>query len=1367
MIKIDVNKALEQIFAFVIAYFRPSLAKFIIWPLLLTGLGFLNPPLWVEIVNWLLVNQNVFPQYQIPLSEPNGVWGWSLILLSIFIYFFETVAQVIKSKNKNADDLYKNIEEVPTRTADVLVDKLNETGFTASHLQDEKILKLINEISQLRYFGAFPKKEKINQLAKSILDGELKGGTSPVKSRTLALLARYLCFSDNLEVAEVYLSESSKLIETKETLVADVFIQADKKNNLDSLARFTQEQSSLHYSAIFMLRRTKEGVTEAIKWLDNAQLNIESLDTDGQIALINALLETEQWERALKQVYKLQNIADINSPALAQVVAFTFLSNSIKAVELRKSVMQQIPFWADSFPLSDDAKSVSLRNEAVIMFKLCAKLARKLGAFEVSEASEKFALWLELRNPDTFQIAEGKLNNYLSDASDKALEYLPLAFAFKINLDYLKVEEEVNRQTALSNDTSPILGVARFVLALNQKGSSQVIEYINDHREQLVKHVNPATIKMLEVEVLAKAGLTEDAEALLSKWDQDGAIPEEIKHLRNIIASVKGEDPIALALSQYNDTNNVSDLAQLVNLLERSGLKEKYLFYTLKLFGITATEQDALRVANASSAIRHFTELHKFLIDNFDLVEKSKPLMFHWAWSLFRKGYFSKSKECLLELKKLNDQHLDLQSLDVHLAIYTGNWDSLTVIIESSWENRNSLSAEELMQAAQLAKAVSPNRAKEILEYTTSQFPEDPKVLASAYITATALGWEDKKDTGDWLNKATMLSNEEGPLHMTTFDELKNIVADQRERNDVVYKAYEEGDAPIFVIANLLNRTLSDFYLIQPIANLKSTDIRKKSFIGAFHSTRQEQVVTGKVVSIDASSLLILGQLNLLKQLFNFFTQIILPHSLIRWLFDEKQKIAFHQPSQIQKAKEVEALVADGVIKIIDPSGVKTSNLSLDVGEELAFLLEHASDNSCADKEILVICSYPVYKVGGFREQIIDLSEYNENLSSCIALVKKLKDIEVITEDEYEKALSYLVQHDQEWPSNPIIGDTAALYLDSLSLTYLMTVGVIEKFRNTELSVFIHRSEFDDFKKLRTFDSTISEADIKLEQIRKKLFKGIQSEKVVFSSMQVTELDAENNKDKATQPTEELFQALTKSDVALIDDRFMNQHAKITFDKKDTPIFTSLDFIETLYANQAITEKEKFSYRAKLRESGFGLVPITIEELNYHLDKSSINNGIVRPTKELKLIKENLSLLKINRLIKLPRDANWLHASLRNLSSALKSQWSENVTVEVSSARATWLYGLLDFRGWSHCMEIRHEEGMAYIGEMIRANTLLIAPEEIAGDLKVKYYEWLEGTVLLPLKNEDPTSYVSLVESIKAQIERLTNKSLIEGGANE
>lgn len=1361
--KIDSNKILNKVCGLlekIISIYKPSLARALIVPTSLAGIAILSPPWWLDLINWVVTNQNFVDEYKKAISETDPALGWGLLGYSLLVFILESLKVLVEKR------ITENTH-IPEETADLVIKKIGELPSSASHIIDEKINKRIAELQNLRFFQTYPKEEKAIQLATEIIGGDLAGGSSPVKALGLAQSARYLSVGDNIEKAKKYVEESKKLTYVREIKIAEAFIKTIDADVDDGIAILVGDDNITNYSAIFMLRRAKQGAVEAINWLDNARLNIESLDIDGQFSLISALLEINKWERALEEVYKLRNTEEISSPALAQIIAFTLLTNSIKAIELRKSVMQQIPFAAESFPLSDDTQSIRLRVEAIKMFNVCAESARFLGAIEVSEVSERYALWLELRNPDTVQIAEAKLKKHLSYPSYKALEYLPLAFAFKINLDYSKVEEEVNRMTALSNGENPALGVARLVLAFNQKDHSKTIEYINTHREQLVKNVTPETINMLEIEVLAKAGLIEDAEELCSKLEIAGTIPEQIRILKSLIASVKGEDSVALAILQYNKTENISDLAQLVNVLESSNLKEKGLFYSLKLFKITGTEQDALRVANALSINKHFAELYQFLGDNFELVERSASLMFHWAWSLFRKGSFEESKERLLELKNrgVNNQHLDLQSLDVSLAIYTGDWDSLTVIIENSWVNRNDLSAEELMQVAQLAKAIFPKRAKEILEYTTSRFPENPNVLASAYFTATTLGWEDKKDSSDWLNKAVKLSNDEGPLHKTSLDEFKSIITAQREKNDNVYKAYDEGSVPIFLIANLLNRTLSDFYLIQPIENLNSTDIRKKSYIGAFHSSRLEKVIVGKRASVDTSSLLVLGQLDLLKQLFEVFTQIILPHSLNRWLFDEKQKIAFHQPSQIQKAKEIEALVVDNIIKIIEPREIKEANLALDVGEDLTLLLEYASDNSSIDQQALVTCSYPVYKIDGFSNQIIELSEYKENLISCTTLVKKLKDIEMITEDEYEKAFLYLKQHDQEWPSSPRIADNASIYLDSLSLTYLMSVGILGKFKNTDLKVFIHRNEFENFKKLRAYDSAINEADTKLEQIRKELFKGIQAKKVIFSSKPISDGEAEG--DRLNQPTEELFQAITESDVVLVDDRFINQHGSIAIDNKNTPIFTSLDFIETLYANQIISQKTKFSYRAKLREAGFGLVPITIEELNYHLDKSSIIDGIFRPTKELKLIKQNLSLLKINRLIKLPRDAEWLISSLRSLSSALKSQWSEDNSIEVSCARSNWLYDLLDYRGWSHCLETRPEEGMAYVGEMIRVNTLLIAPEELNDALKVQYFKWLESNVLLPLSQLDPATYGSLIESIKEQIKKLVSKCFLEGDMNE
>lgn len=265
--------------------------------------------------------------------------------------------------------------------------------------------------------------------------------------------------------------------------------------------------------------------------------------------------------------------------------------------------------------------------------------------------------------------------------------------------------------------------------------------------------------------------------------------------------------------------------------------------------------------------------------------------------------------------------------------------------------------------------------------------------------------------------------------------------------------------------------------------------------------------------------------------------------------------------------------------------------------------------------------------------------------------------------------------------------------------------------------------------------------------------------------MKVSSLD--DGYEKIVHPTEELFQAITKSNSVLIDDRSINQHGSISIGDNNDPIYTSLDFIETLYAKKAITLDQKYSYKAKLRESGFGLVPITISELKYHLTKSKIYNGVVQPTKELRLIKENLSLLKINRLIKLPRDAQWLNGMLQNISSALKKQWANDVTNDEICARANWLYELLDFRGWAHCFDIRDEGGIAYIGETIKASSLLIAPEGLTSDKKASYNEWLEHRVVLPLKNSDMASYEALVESIKQRVESLSEQELLEECSDE
>jgi hypothetical protein len=605
---IDWNNIVKRIFDLlekVILIYKPSLARLLIAPTLLGGIAILNPPWWLDLLNWVVTNQNYIDEYKKAISESDPLIGWGLLGYSLLVFILESLRMLVEKRISDSNS-------IPERTAELVRKEIFALSTSAPHIIDEKINKRINELQNLRFFNTFPKEEKSILLANDIIEGELSGGSYPVKALGLALSARYLSAGENIDKAKIYLEKAKVLAVVPETNIAEAFIKAAESSIDDGILLLANNGTTTYHSAIFMLKKSREGSRTAISWLSNAGLSVLNLDVDGKISYISALLEMHEWVLALDVVCSLNFKKPITSPGLAQVSAFTFLTNAIKVVELRESVMQQLPFAAEEFPLADDTESINLRTKAVTLFELCSELASDLGSTEVAKESKKYALWLELRNPDTCESAKNKLQKIATNYSIEELEYLPLVFAFRVNVDYQKIEDEVNRQTILCNDTNPTLGVARFVLALNQKGYPKAIEYISSHRKQLEKFVNCTTVNMFEVEALAKAGLTDDAEVLLSKLDESGAIPGVVRNLRNIIASVKGEDPIALAINQYNETKNVSDLAQLVNLLERSELKEKYRSSALELFTITGTETDALKVANATSNVGGFSELHTF-----------------------------------------------------------------------------------------------------------------------------------------------------------------------------------------------------------------------------------------------------------------------------------------------------------------------------------------------------------------------------------------------------------------------------------------------------------------------------------------------------------------------------------------------------------------------------------------------------------------------------------------------------------------------------------------------------------------------------------------------------------------------------------
>ena len=865
---------------------------------------------------------------------------------------------------------------------------------------------------------------------------------------------------------------------------------------------------------------------------------------------------------------------------------------------------------------------------------------------------------------------------------------------------------------------------------------------------------------MFEFEALIKSGLIKDAESRLSELSDADITVTTRDSLTNMIAAASGEDTLALSIAQFEKTSSIDDLAHLVNELEANKLYKQLENYANELFIRTNSIEDAERLINTKVNLKLFKSAGGFLEKHIDLVKQSDFLSVHWAWVLYREG---KLEECGKVLNDIGDSvnHSNIRALKVNLAITSGDWETLLPYIENEWKNREQRTADELLHASQLAKVLQPKRAKDLIFEATRKGSDNPGVLASAYISASSMGWEDEDGVADWLQGAAQHSGEDGLIQSVSLRDLSEIMPKQQEKNANIWKMMGDGSVPVFLAAKYLNRTLTDFYLVPALTNPNETDIRWRAIVPAFSNVRLPFPMECDTISIDATALLTLGYLELLGKVIERFDNVFIPHSTLGWLFNEKQKVAFHQPSRIEQAKQIGRMLADEKISVLQNKKIVNTDLALDVGDELALLIQETRNNTEGSQSV-VVRSFPVHKIGSFMNELVDLSDYSDDLFSCSAIVKKLNDIGKLSSEESKVALDYLSVHESDWPNQIEISDDAIIYLDGLSVTHLQYTGVLDKLVSSGFKILIHQEEADRQKSMRSFEVVSLKADKILENIRSYLTDGIKSGVIVVcATPDQIEGDIEDS-----HPTLDVFSAAEKSEASVIDDRFLNQHKNIAFNSGKAPVHTTLDLLDDLCDNDIITMAHKMSYRSKLRQAGYIFISYLPGELDYQLNKAKVVGEKIQETAELRAIRESVLQLKMSGSIQLPRDANWFTENLKYLSTCLKDQWMQGLDESVCIAYSNWLLKIIDFRGWSHCFDGRSGYDMARFGAGIHISTLLLAPEGMAADVKDRYWKWFDENVIEPLKHDDPNSFRWIVNAAKRHISNNSDRELKKEGSS-
>lgn len=1229
-------------------------------------------------------------------------------------------------------------------------------------LVNEKIEDEINILRKSRFFTEFDRVRFSLTLARCTEDGELSGGDDVFKIRALAWCARLLLHSDELSKAQHYLDFAKTLGDCPELKIAEAFSISQKGEKSTALQVLATLNSPASRTAGFMIVTNHDGGESAIKWMTKAGYKVEDLDSDGKSFLLTHQLELHNWDDAAQILTTLKETDFDETPILHYSAALVLLLTTVPT-DFRADVLMQVFLGVSNF-LSSDAVALDTRRAAHEHFIDAIKAAQRLDCPIAARLCDEYALWLEILDPVMAAHGRKRLEAKLCEPKP-ALGFVPFALQFGVKMNLDAVERDIEQQVTINGGMTFEAALARYSLAFTQKTPGEIANYIARYHDQLAPHINSKLMRFRQIEFLSQDGLTEKANACLNQLIRQGITAEEEKRLRRFIDEAEGHDPIEVLKAQYKTTKVLGDLISLVDELYLREHWDEVCEYGLLLFENTHSLRNAECLVNAFNNSHRSAELVDFLNANQDFLKQSKNLHISYAWGLYNEGSLLESRAVLAELSDLSESP-NYRALQVNLCIAMGDWPSLSAYVAKEYQNRENRSADDLLRAANLAIHLELPYAQDLISAAAMKTKDDPAILANAYFLSTSIGGDNNPMVSKWLEQAAELSGHDGPIKRMR---LKDIVEQKPEwdrRESETLKLLGRGEIPIFLAAQSLNRSLVEHTIIQALGNHSKIDPRRRSAIPAYSGKRlpKQFDITGITVAIDATALLTLSFLKILETALDAFQKVIISHSTLGWLFEERQKASFHQPSRIENAHYIQNLLAKYILERFEPSTVASSDLSALVGEELSALIAEAEKVQENDNtQRIVIRSFPVHRLSHLMDEEADLSSHSSVLSSCLAVVNKLRKKGCITVEEEKRAQSYLQLQEKPWPEQPEILDGAILYLDDLTITYLQHLKLLEKLKAAGLRGVVSPRTDSDVNDLISYEGISEEVKEAIKRTSDALCSRIESGRVrVGRSRNFSEA---GEKSIPEHPTIGIMALASHCDAVIIDDRFINQHESIGDGCTEKPIFSTLDLLDSLETADVISEEEKLEYRTQLRRGGYFFVPVSEGELYRYLMNSDVVNGSVVETAELKAIRESVLRVRMSDYLQLPQEAPWIVATLEVFICVLKKLWIDGVDVADCTARSNWLVDQVDVRGWAHFFGNEQGDYIVKTGRAAFLQALLMPSSEVSKNIKNTYWSWVENKIFIPLKEQYSDLYTWVVEWQKQLIAKMAERDQIDGDA--
>ena len=1202
----------------------------------------------------------------------------------------------------------------------------------------EKAEQELDKIRVLRTFDPLRARQNIQVLQGRVGDeGDLTAANNSAKNKVRYWTAR-LCASDNktLALAKRLRNELRQTDPDMDLSIVDALLTEVEGDANEALRLLRDHDAPDPRSVLFSLLAHSQGEQGALDWFEQQDVrsNPQFFTAVGWRVWAVCMAKVGKWEEAAQHLLNFQFYWQ-EMPALA-LVEGVINAAMLLPDEHRKTALTIVPIYQGVTPnLVTNAENYHSR--AVTCFEFVEQRLADIADDDLARFISDWRLWIRLMDPNSTNrnVVREEICQGMKEGVE-AVNLMQFAWAFNIpvGVEPLRVYLEHRKQLGGLNEHELR---AECLLSEQLMSPRDLVTYLEQHKTRLSAVIPPASVAIMHVNALVRDDQTERARAMIVEHAADLGEAQS-NRLTVMINAREGTDLRKQLECLYRQTKDLIDLKNLISYLKTVEDRTALRPLIRDLFDRERTIENAHDLVKCLSDPPFFDHktIIKFLDDNPDILERSDDLKAAKAWALFQAGQLQDSKEIndILLGQRANQDDLHL---DINIAIASGDWERVPVILDREWPRRKSHNPETLMGLAQLAGQYgqNSNRALQLAKLAAEKAPDDPRILVATYGLHFQLGCDAEADP-NWLERATERSSpDEGPLWRVGLQDFVTWIPKRRDHLREVERKMLNGEILMSVAAGEFNVSMAHLLLRTPAQNANELDGRRQVILPIIAGGRNPiELQENWTIGIDVTSVMVLTYLGLLEKFVGAFHHIKLAPDLMECLFRERAEVRFHQPSRIKSAKRVLELRNKEQLRAADNLPAPPKDITNEAGTELAALLQMARHEKGK-----VICVLPIHKVGSLTEQQADTGEYDDLILSTMDICTLLRDEGKIDAADYQRASLFLNKQDPKTRANlPPSILNGPIYIDQLALSYLQDANALQSMATAGLDIRIHPDVVEEMHAL------IEEGDVgddlinSIEGIRHILQSAVISGAASFLPHADYPTERIQKREIRFQATASLLAGSAACDALCIDDRFINSHSVLAEPpERSVPIVCVSDVLRYLVSRGCMGIADYWTARHKLRQGGFAFVPIESDELVHWLKEARVNNDQLTESAELRVLRQAMARIDSLKLAN-SKETSVLSAYVPSAcKGAIGSLWRDpSLTIKRTKILSDWV--------WRHLWTAPLWGGQYgasgidtdWIRKLLsmRLSNLLLPTVVQPHDRRAHYIHWIERSVLDPLR---------------------------------